>query len=241
VPFRTYLLCASCRGAIRREFAHYRRWALGLLAACLLLSGTGCSWFGNGIHQTVAIDGDFPPYEMAQIQAAMATWSEVTPATFDVVVVPHMNLGAKDADVTIYMRATEADRCPTGDAFDHGDLEGIAGVTYWKDQTHRVICLHSWVLLALDHSDGPETSHYLGTVEHELGHTMGLAHVEDPDTDYPTLMNAYMGPAQTDHPTCVDLAQFRSIWQGEYDAFQESHHTGLDRLCAGVAFHLSGQ
>lgn len=190
-----------------------------MFLVALVLALVGCGGEPSkhqSIHPRTEVDGDFRGYELQQVMAALDEWEAATNATFDRVIVPHLEMREglwKEADTPNRLYIFREERRGIGDCPMGSEPPAPAvGDTVLPATDVAVVCVVAGELLEGDHAV-PGTSLYKGAVAHEVGHSLGLKH--SPAAWGPALMYWRAGPSWTDKPTADDVAAFRAIHEGE--------------------------
>jgi hypothetical protein len=152
-------------------------------------------------HPGLVIDTAFTSAEMAQVMDAVAAWEAIGPdVRFAVTEADHAAVGRAGAtspdDDTIYLQRRTEGGCAIA-------LGAYAGLTVWSNTTSTQTCVDAGELDA----DGASRPRELqAVVAHELGHSLGLWHIDVGLPDHPvSIMTTWHQDEPLDGlPTCLD-------------------------------------
>jgi len=190
---------------------HYA-YALALLATVSL--SIGCSPHKYSLRPYVEIDKDFSPDEAEKILTGMDVWATSSNATFlDPVFVSHLQIIADweanpDAPhIFFYHNSVAKDpACP------FGPLPGSSLAA-----THTENYNNNNAIVCVDPLVGLKSDTYQWAMTHEIGHALGLPHLEQPVPGGGVLMFWEYGIHSAQVPTCLDLSALAQVHPGEQD------------------------
>ncbi len=188
-----------------------------LAAGCFLLGGC---YEVKTTHPTVYVDSSFSDAETLSVEAGLASWETVPSVSFTRVYVSHEEILAmarsNSLEDTIYLilnvgRHDHAN-CPT-EKGEIGDEAAAWTAVAAHMPSSSTICFD---ITYLDNAELVDPGEWAGAVEHEIGHSFGMAHDDS-------------GPATVMYPradliahelTCEDEKKFDAIW-----------HNGMSERC----------